>query len=212
MAVVCSALPGAMVGGMSKRPPRPTTALSLCVAIIPESEYLRRRRVLRRMMSAVPDLLWDDVKSLFDPEVNGALPDVVIEGTTAGDWQVLLDLVQSQGWQYAYSLGGEPMELPSAADMVAAASVGETPELRVRPIPEILMIFRVYQAESIDFDVDLRELQGQERLDVLVDVFRVIGRRLGKSVLMATEGSPGHPDLGFEAGADRVMLMADPGV
>jgi hypothetical protein len=33
----------------------------------------------------------------------------------------------------------------------------------------MLMIFRMYQTESIDFDVDLRELQGQERLDVPVD-------------------------------------------
>ncbi|MER6004190.1 hypothetical protein ABT120_36900 [Nonomuraea angiospora] len=166
----------------------------------------------------MPDLLWDDVKVLFDPEVNGALPDVVVEGTTAEDWQVLLDLIWAQGWQYAYSAGGEPMELSSVADMVAAAYGGDTPELRVTPtlkvwpIPEVLMIFRMYQTESIDFDVNLRELQGQERLDVLVDVFRVIGRRLGKSVLMSAEGSPGHPDLGFDVEADRVVLMVDPGV
>ncbi|MEU4542224.1 hypothetical protein [Nonomuraea dietziae] len=163
----------------------------------------------------MPDLLWDDVKTFFDPEVNGALPDVVVEGTTVGDWQVLLDLVQAQGWHYAYSLGGEPMELSSAADMVVAAYAGGmpelrvTPELRVWPIPEVLMIFRMYQAESIDFDVDLRELQGQERLDVLVNVFRVIGRRVGKSVLMTPEGSFGHPALGFDVEADRVVLMVD---
>ncbi|WP_206185031.1 hypothetical protein [Thermoactinospora rubra] len=158
----------------------------------------------------MPDLLWDDVKSLFDPDVNGALPDVVVEGTTVEDWQALLELVQSQGWRHAYSLSGEPMELPSAADMVAAASTGDMPELRVWPVPEILMIFRAYQAESIDFDVDLRELQGQQRLDVLVDVLRVIGRRLGKSVLMTPEESPGHPSLGFDVEAGRVVLLADP--
>lgn len=90
-------------------------------------------------MCTVPDLLWDDVKCLFDPDINGTLPDVVVEGTTVEDWQVLLDLVQSQGWQYAYSLTGEPMELTSAADMVAAASADATPELRVWPIPEVLM-------------------------------------------------------------------------
>ncbi|MBE1589697.1 hypothetical protein ACFPOI_09975 [Nonomuraea angiospora] len=166
----------------------------------------------------MPDLLWDDVKVLFDPEFNGALPDVVVEGTTVEDWQVLLDLVRAQGWQYAYSVGGEPMEFSSAADMAAAAygagapELRVTPELRVWPIPEVLMIFRMYQTESIDFDVDLRELQGQERLDVLVDVLCVIGRRLGKSVLMSAEGSPGRPDLGFDVEADRVVKMVDPGV
>ncbi len=168
------------------------------------------------MMSAVPDLLWDDVKALFDPEVNGVLPDVVVEGTTVEDWQVLLDLVRAQGWQYAYSVDSEPMELTSAADMAAVADAGGMPELRgtpvlrVWPIPDVLMIFRMYQTESIDFDVDLRELQGQERLDVLVDFFCVIGRRLRKSVLMTAEGSPGPPNLEFDIEADRVVLMVDP--
>lgn len=167
-------------------------------------------------MSAVPDLLWDDVKGLFDPEVNGALPDVVVEGTTVEDWQVLLDLVRERGWQYAYSVDGEPTELISAADMAAAADADGipelrvTPELRVWPSPEVLMIFRMYQTESIDFDVDLRELQGQERLDVLVDFLCLIGRRLGKPALMSAEGSPGYPDLGFDVDADRVVLMVDP--
>ncbi|MEU6794646.1 hypothetical protein ABZ907_23360 [Nonomuraea wenchangensis] len=159
----------------------------------------------------VPDLMWDDVKLLFDPEVNGALPDVVVERTTVEDWQLLLDLVREQGWQYAYSVdGAESTELPSAADMAEAAHARETPELHVRPITDMLLIFRMYQVTSIDFDVDLRELQGQERLDVLMDVFRLIGRRLGKSVLMSAEGSSGHPELGFDVDADRVVLLVNP--
>ena len=126
-----------------------------------------------------------------------------------------MDLVRAQGWRYAYSVNGEPMEFTSAADMAAAAYAGglpelrATPELRVWPSRDVLMIFRMYQTESIDFDVDLRELQGQERLDILVDFFCVIGRHLGKSVVMTAEGSPGHPDLGFDIEADQVLLMAD---
>ncbi|MFB9472522.1 hypothetical protein ACFFR3_23685, partial [Nonomuraea salmonea] len=79
--------------------------------------------------------------------------------------------------------------------------------LRVWLAPDMLIIFRMYQTESIDFDVDLRELQGQERLDALVDFFCLLGRRVGKSVLMSAEGSPDHPDLGFDIDADRVILM-----
>ncbi|TYB60694.1 hypothetical protein FXF51_31310 [Nonomuraea sp. PA05] len=164
----------------------------------------------------MPDLLWDEVKDLFDPELNGALPDVVVEETTVEDWQALLDLVRARRWPHAYSVGGEPAELVSAAAMVVSADGGGvpelavTPELHVRPIPEVLLIFRMYQPESIDFDVDLRELQGQERLNLLVDVLRAIGRHLGKSVSMSAEHSPGHPDLAFDVEADRVILLADP--
>ncbi|MEV4291216.1 hypothetical protein AB0K40_37400 [Nonomuraea bangladeshensis] len=158
----------------------------------------------------MPDLKWDDVKVLFDPEVNGVLPDVVVERTTVEDWQLLLDLVREQGWQYAYSVDGEPTELTSAAAMAEATHPGETPELRVWPINDMLLIFRMYQVESIDFDVDPSELQGQERLDVLMDVFRLIGRRLGKSVLLSAEGDLGHPYLGFDVDADRTVLLVDP--
>ncbi|MFD6996195.1 hypothetical protein ACFWA5_07910 [Streptomyces mirabilis] len=39
-----------------------------------------------------------------------------------------------------------------------------------------------------------------------------IGRRLGKSVLMDPEGDYGHPVLGFDVEADRVILLAEPGL
>lgn len=48
--------------------------------------------------------------------------------------------------------------------------------------------------------MDLRELQGQERLDVLCGFLRAIGRRLGKPVVMTPEGDweHRHPVLGFD--------------
>ncbi|MEV0581288.1 hypothetical protein [Nonomuraea sp. NPDC050310] len=137
------------------------------------------------------------------------MPDVVIERTTVDDWQTLIDLVRTRGWRHAYSLSGKPKRLPAAAEMVAAAAEGKASELRVWPVPDVLAIFRVYRAVSIDFDVDLRELQGQERLDILVAFLKAIGRALGKSVLMTPEGC-GRPDLGFDVAADRAVRMSDP--
>ncbi|MCT9931801.1 hypothetical protein N5079_16435 [Planotetraspora sp. A-T 1434] len=154
------------------------------------------------------DLLWAEVKHFFDVDLYGVLPDVVIEGTGLDDWQALLDLVGSQGWAYEYSQDGEVLDLPPAAEMVAAG--GAAVALRVWPVPEVLAVFRPFSAESIDFDVDLRELQGQERLDILCDLFRVIGRRLRKPVLLMPEGVDVHPVLGFDVDSDRVMLLADP--
>lgn len=154
------------------------------------------------------DLAWDDVKRFFDLSLYGALADVVVEGTAVADWQALFDLVRSQGWVYEYSQDGDVWDLPSAADAVAAGAA--VAMLKVRPIPEMLAIFRPYSEESIDFDVDLRELQGQERLDILCNLFRVVGRRLRKPVVMMPEGDDGHPVLGFDVRSDRVVLLADP--
>ncbi|SEB30256.1 hypothetical protein SAMN04490356_0182 [Streptomyces melanosporofaciens] len=72
--------------------------------------------------------------------------------------------------------------------------------------------FRFHADDEVDFDVDLRELRGQDRLDVFCGFLREIGRRLGKPVLMDPEGDCGHPMLGSDVEADRVVLLADPQV
>ncbi|MFF8566700.1 hypothetical protein ACF06N_17255 [Streptomyces albidoflavus] len=157
------------------------------------------------------DLLWEDVKSLLDPELTGALPDVVVPGTSAEDWQAVLDLVEESGWSCRYSEGGAELPVPRAEAVLSRPAGAECPELRVRPAAEVLAIFRFHSAEEIDFDLDLRELQGQDRLDVLCDFLTAVGRRLGKPVVMYGEGdAPGHPVLGFDVGRDRLELLAEP--
>ncbi|WP_433734038.1 hypothetical protein ACQP0C_18030 [Nocardia sp. CA-129566] len=158
----------------------------------------------------VPDLLWNDVKNFFDPDLMGALPDVWVSGTSVEDWQAVFDLVRSSGWTWEYSEGGNTRPLPAAAEVLARPADAETVSLCVRPVPEVRAIFRPMSAAEIDFDVDLRELQGQVGVDILCGLLCAIGRRLGKSVSMTAEGDHGHPVLGFDPGADRVVLLADP--
>ena len=72
--------------------------------------------------------------------------------------------------------------------------------LHVRPAPDVLAIFRPYEPEQIDFDVDLRELQGQRQLDLVCQFFTLIGRKLRKPVLMTPRG----------AGTIRCSAMTSP--
>lgn len=159
----------------------------------------------------MPELLWKDVAPFFDPETNGCLPDVHVPDTTAVDWQGLLDLVRSCGWGCEYFEGRQVLPAPlRAAEFLARSEHGAG--LRVRPVPEVTAIFRPFDAGQIDFDMDLRELQGQERLDVLCGFLRAIGRVLGKSVLMTWEGASNaaYPFLGYRVESDQVVLLADP--
>ncbi|PWV46810.1 hypothetical protein [Nocardiopsis sp. L17-MgMaSL7] len=156
------------------------------------------------------DLLWDDVKDLFDPHTMGSLPDLRVPNTAVNDWQTLLDLVVERGWEYQYSEGGAAAPLPRARTVLSRPADAECPELRVRPSGGVLAIFRFYATDEIDFDVDLRELQGQERLDTLCGFLAAIGQRLGKPVLMDPEGDCGHPVLGFDVHTDRVTRLAEP--
>ncbi|MCX4458579.1 hypothetical protein OOK58_42475 [Streptomyces sp. NBC_01728] len=157
----------------------------------------------------VPDLLWDDVKNFFDPDLMGSLPDVSVADTSVDDWQAVFDLVRSRGWACEYSEDGAVLRLPRAGVMLARGGEASV-MVRVWPVPGVEAIFRPYAAESIDFDVDLRQLQGQVQLNVLCGFLRAIGRRLSKPVSFAPEMDSGHPVLGFDVDADRVVLLADP--
>ena len=159
----------------------------------------------------MPDMLWDDVRNFFDPRLMGALPDAWVPGTSVEDWQAVFDLVRSRGWSYVYSEDGVAGRLPRAEDLVSRGA-GTCAELRVWPEPGFLVIFRMYEVATIDFDVDLRELQGQTGVDALCWLLRGIGRRLGKPVLVASESDSAHPVPGFDVTVGRVVLLADPEV
>ncbi|MBD0695396.1 hypothetical protein [Streptomyces sp. CBMA123] len=157
------------------------------------------------------DLRWDEhVAWLLDPSDGGYLPDVYVADTTVADWQALLDLVAERGWAFEYAEGDAVLPLPRAEVVLSRAAGAECPYLRVWPDPGVCAIFRFLADEQIDFDVSLRELQGQERLDILCGFLTAIGRRLGKSVSMYFEGSTREPFLGYDLEADRVRVLWTP--
>ncbi|MFD3625132.1 hypothetical protein [Streptomyces sp. NPDC058698] len=156
------------------------------------------------------DLLWGDVSRFFDPDVMGSLPDLRVPDASVEGWQAVLDLVEARGWHCRYSEGETVLPVPRAETVLSRPADAECPNLRVWPTADVLAIFRFQEDGEIDFDVDLRELQSQERLDVFCDFLREIGRCLGKPVFMDAEGDHGHPVLGFDIDADRVVLLAEP--
>lgn len=152
------------------------------------------------------DLRWNEVDDLFDVD-NGILPDVTIAETTVTDWQAVLDLIRSEAWAYEYSHEDHRGQLPNAEQILDLAP-DVSVDLKVWPAPDILAIFRFCTAEEIDFDVDLRELQGQEQVDALCAFFRAIGGRLRKPVVMTFEGARDLPMIGYDVGLDRVVRLA----
>jgi hypothetical protein len=141
----------------------------------------------------------------------GALPDVVVPDASTDDWQAVLDLVEMRDWRWELVQGGRSLPLLSADEVFARGPGAEIVELKVWPVAGMLAIFRFMSTMEIDFDVDLRELQGQTGVDRLCGFLGEIGRRLNKPVFMAPEGgSQDHPVLGFDPALDRVVPLADP--
>jgi hypothetical protein len=159
----------------------------------------------------VADLLWDDVRDLFDPALMGTLPDVLVPGVCVADWQKVFDLVAERGWRHQYAEGSAVLPMPRAQAVLARPADAACAQLNVWFADDALAIFRFYAADAIDFDIDLRELQGQAQLDLFCEFLAAIGRRLGKPVLMDAEGGDhAHPVLGFSVEYDRVMRLSEP--
>lgn len=156
------------------------------------------------------DLAWDDVKDMFDPLANGTLPDVRIEGTNLDDWQAVIDLARINGWRHEYEENNTAKPLPARAVDIIDGATESHPEVRIWPGPGFLIIFRPYTEDSIEFEVNLREVQGQEGIDKLCALLRAFGRLLGKPVLMYSEGATDAADIGYMADGDRVVNLVPP--
>jgi hypothetical protein len=144
----------------------------------------------------VSDLLWDDVRNFFDPDLTGR-PDVWVADTSVDDWQALLDLVGDSDWKSEYSVGDVVVPLPRAEQVLSRLPI---PSARVCTSGRLPMCWRssgsCRKTRSISMSI-CGSYRRQERLDLLCGLFAAIGRRLGKSVLMWSEGDweQEHPVL-----------------
>jgi hypothetical protein len=157
------------------------------------------------------NLQWADVKEFFDPETNGHLPNLIVENASDADWEALLDLIRLQGWVWGYTSrpapasGNDPRRgMPSLAALRSSHQI-----LAIWPRHAGFQVnfFPDLGPQEIRFDVDLLQLRGQQELNQLCKLIRLIGRTLGKPVLMSPEGDEGHPFLGFDAEADAVVRL-----
>ncbi len=157
-------------------------------------------------MNCIPhDLRLADAAGWLETE--GALLDGLVSDTSISDWQAVVDLVRSVGWWYDYEQDGCSCRLPSRAQDIFALRNERATVLHVRPVPDVLVNFYFLVPDSIDFDLDPKELQSQMRLDVLCQFIRSLGRNLRKPVLPGLEGClPDRPSTAYDPGSGCIQL------
>ncbi|RSM77232.1 hypothetical protein DL991_21090 [Amycolatopsis sp. WAC 01375] len=125
-------------------------------------------------------LRWDEVRSFFDPDQMGALPDVFVPAASAEDWQSVFDLVETRGWRWEFRQGATASPPPH---------VGRGDRLRHR-------------------SAGLRGQAGVDTLcGFLAEIGRELRKPV---LMTPEGGSQAHPVLGFDPTLDRVVSMADP--
>ncbi|MET3421875.1 hypothetical protein BJ973_001087 [Actinoplanes tereljensis] len=158
------------------------------------------------------DLPWDDVKQWFNPAENGSAPDVIVAGTTLTHWQLVLDLIRSRGWPCRYERGDRETAVPdSAADLFPGEDREPRTLLTVWPDPDLEWMIRPQAMVEILSDVDLHQIQGQQRLDAFCRFLRTLGDAVQKDVFVYSEGDNTYPPMmTYDAAAGRVAFLAGP--
>ncbi|ATE54783.1 hypothetical protein [Actinosynnema pretiosum] len=156
----------------------------------------------------MPDLVWDDVAELFEPD--GMLLDAYVFDTTMADWQAFVDLVRSRGWWFAYGESGGWKRMPDRVETVHERRFDLGSSLYIRPVPEVTVRVYFFEVEEIELVLAPQEVQGQARLDVVCGFLRAVSRRLGKPMVLTPENGREHPLIGYDFATDSVVRMSPP--
>ncbi|HZM81715.1 MAG TPA: hypothetical protein VFC19_38840 [Candidatus Limnocylindrales bacterium] len=155
------------------------------------------------------DLLWDDIRADLDLVANGVLPDGCVPEATAADWNAVVALSRSRGWRTELVENGERVPLREGDTLHFPGPDDPSVTMSIWPVPAIRVNFFVYSPDEINFDIDLRELQTQERLDQLCDFLRAMGQELRKPILITPEGASNalHPFMEYDPDLDRILAV-----
>ena len=125
---------------------------------------------------------------------------------------LVLDLVRSRGWRCEYECGDRVTPVPESAACLFPSQAGEPRTLlTVWPDPELEWIIRLYAEDEIVSDVDLHQIQGQDRLDAFCRLLQTLGDALRKEICVYSEGDNTYPPMmAYDVATGRVVFLAGP--
>lgn len=135
-------------------------------------------------------LVWHDVAKAF--EFDGAWLDLVVRGTDLALWQKFLDALRSSRYEFAY------LQLDRASGVRCQSPL---PERAEDAFPEHGMADRLlsvqlagplanchfFTPDEIEFDIDPREIGGQDQFDALVAFLQLMANATGKDAVVTPE-------------------------
>jgi hypothetical protein len=134
---------------------------------------------------------WSAIRDEFI--FDGALLDLYVLGTTVWDWTLLLRTLGRTGYRLTFQSGGKVEALPGDAQSLFQSR--EPSHLLKIDVSGIQVICHFFADEEIEFDVDPREVDGQERLDALIGFLVFLSRTLGKEAILTPENFREKPIL-----------------
>ena len=133
-------------------------------------------------------IAWRTVAQEF--AFDGSWRDICVFGVDVQAWQRVVDKLRHARYELVYHRGGEVSELPAAAvDAFPAEGMADR-MLSVR-FAGVLANCHFFTLDEIEFDIDPREVQGQDQLDALLAFMRLLSDATGKDAVLTPENGPG---------------------
>ncbi len=145
----------------------------------------RPKRVGPRSEKRKAGVAWESVREEFALE-DGSLRDILILGTDLTSWQRMLDRLRTAGYDLEYFCDNQPSELPANVSEAFPLSLERNRRLSVR-FAGVLANCHFFTPEVIEFDIDTREIRGQEQLDAVFEFMRCLADAVGKEAILTPE-------------------------
>lgn len=137
-------------------------------------------------------MIWEDLFAW-----DGSLIDIYVLDTTLGDWQCLLDFLLASPYDLRYSRDGAAEPLPDRVEAIFAQRSVANVSLSIDE-SQLSLNCHFFTSDEIEFDLDPRAIDGQPRLDRMLDFMRALGSTLGKEAILTPENFQEHPLCRFD--------------
>jgi hypothetical protein len=115
-----------------------------------------------------------------------------------------VDWVRSRtDWTASYAEGGDAVEMPDDVAVIMARSPTVSSLWRI-DIGGRVIVNTYFAPDEMEFDVDPREVRGQEEFALVCDFVRSIGALAGGRVEVSAEGSSGPLVTSFDPATGEI--------
>jgi hypothetical protein len=152
-------------------------------------------------------LTWDRVRSEF--AFDGSLRDIYILQTHPNDWQQILNALRAGAFELQYFRDAQPAELPFEAAEIFGAG-GERSCLLSVTFDGITANCHFFMPSEIEFDIDPREVRGEQQFDALIRFMHLLAETTSKEALLTVENTPSMVILRVRSGQAEVEYIPSP--
>jgi hypothetical protein len=132
-----------------------------------------------------------------------ALRDIYVLGVIVADWQRVVDWLHTDPYPIAFYVDGQPAPLPRDISAVIEQR-NEIDVFLEIDVQGVIIHCHFFWPKEIEFDLDPRQVNTEEKEQGVIEFIRALGRLLGQEVILTPENWRESPFLRYIPEGDQV--------